>query len=119
MRTAPIVLFLSASAALAQANPITGVYGDEAGCRRLAGQPEGTDVVFILTPDRIERYESSCAINSLFALDGQETRADVTCNGEGEEWADAYVFSPLPGEDGYLIGPADYPDVRFEVRPCS
>jgi 5-methyltetrahydrofolate--homocysteine methyltransferase len=63
----------------------------------------------------IERHESSCAINSLVALDDQQTRADVTCNGEGEEWADAYVFSPLPGEDGYLIGPADYPDVRFEV----
>jgi hypothetical protein len=120
MRAAFALLLLSATAVLAQDNPIAGVYGNEGGCRRVAGQPEGTDLVFILAPDRIERYESTCPITRL-VLDGEgaPAQADVTCSGEGETWTDSYLLSPLPGEDGYIIGPAEYPDIRFEVRPCG
>jgi hypothetical protein len=119
MRVA-LALILTASTAVAQVTPITGTYGDDGGCRRLAGQPEGTDLVFILTPDRIERWESACPITR-WRVDGSgnPVQADVTCSGEGETWTDSYLLSPLPGEDGYLIGPAEFPDIRFEVRPCG
>lgn len=118
MRSA-LVLLLTASTAVAQGNPIAGTYGDEGGCRRLAGQPEGTDLVFILTPDRIERWESACLITGIVVDDGIPVQVDVTCSGEGESWTDSYLLSPLPGEDGYSIGPAGFPDIRFEVRPCG
>jgi hypothetical protein len=114
-----LVLCLAGGMALAQDNPISGVYGDEGGCRRLAGQPEGTDLVFILTPDRIERWESACDITSIATEDGNPAQIDVTCSGEGETWTDSYAVSPLSGEDGYSIGPVDFPEIRFDLRPCG
>lgn len=117
--TLALLLCLSGGAALAQDNPITGIYGDEGGCRRVAGQPEGTDLVFILTPDRIERWESACQITRIMGDGSVPVQIDVTCSGEGESWTDSYLLAPLPGEDGYLIGPADDPDIRFEIRRCD
>lgn len=120
MRTVPVLLLcLWGGAALAQANPITGTYGDEGGCRRLAGQPVTTDMVFILAPDRVERWESTCPITRIMVDGDTPVQIDVACSGEGETWTDSFLLSPLPGEDGYLIGPVGEPGIRFEIRRCN
>lgn len=102
------------------ATPIAAqtIYGDEGGCRRAAGQPEGTDLVFVLYPDRIERWESSCPIVGMERTDATRVVLITQCTGEGETWEQRYVMEPLSGEDGFLIGPDEYQDIRFEVRPC-
>jgi hypothetical protein len=114
-----VFMVLVASQAMAQDNPIQGVYGDAAGCSSVAGKPLTTDSLFILTPDRIERYESSCQINRIMVDGGQPVEIVVACAGEGETWTQSYLLAPLAGKDGYVIGPADYPDVRHEVRRCE
>ena len=95
------------------------IYGDDGGCRRVAGEPAGTDLVFVLYPDRVERWESSCAIVGSERFDATSVELITQCSGEGETWEQRYVLTPLSGQDGYLIGPAEYDDIRFEVRPCQ
>ena len=114
--TAVLVLVCAGTA---QANPITGDYGDAGGCARLTGALPTGDMVFILTPDRIDRYETSCDISTIQTMDGAPVVLEVSCSGEGEFWTDSYAISPLTGEDGYLIGPLDAPDIRFELRRCE
>ena len=113
------LLLVIAGTAAAEGDPIVGTYADEGGCSRIAGEPASSDMVFILTPERVERYESSCDISTVTVVEGFPTQLDVTCVGEGEEWTDSYVIAPLKGVDGFLIGPLDYPDISFEVRRCN
>jgi hypothetical protein len=108
-----VVLCLGALPASAQT-----IYGDEGGCRRAAGQPEGTDLVFLLYPDRVERWESSCRIVATERVDAENLVLTTQCNGEGETWEQRYVMQPLVSGDGFRVGPVEYEDIRFELRPC-
>lgn len=110
--------FLVAGACMAQAGQISGTYADEAGCGRLAGLPDSGDVLFILTPERVERYESSCAITDIEMQDGVPTVLQVACEGEGETWTDSYLIAPLPEEDGFMVSPSEAPEIEFELRRC-
>lgn len=92
--------------------------GNIAGCERAAGQMESSDNVFILWPDRIERWESSCEI---MGVEGDLNRRAIImteCYGEGEMWAQDYGMTPM-GEDAFLIWPIEYPDVVSELRMCE
>ncbi|MCC5972662.1 MAG: hypothetical protein JJT81_01275 [Rubellimicrobium sp.] len=119
MRKALTVLgLLAASAAGAQDNPIRGIYGDEGGCARAAGRATNSDMVFLLAPDRIERWESTCPITRIAGLGKGRWQIDVLCSGEGESWTDSYTITPLPGEEGFTIVPTDRLSMHYELRPC-
>jgi len=110
------------SAALTLALPVCAaaqaIYGDEGGCRRVAGEPEATDLVFVLYPDRVERWESSCPIIGSERLGPTGMVLITSCSGEGETWEQRYAMTPTADGKGFLIGPEDYDDIRFEVYPC-
>lgn len=108
------ILALAAGPALAQT-----AFGDDGGCARVRGEAPQGDMVFILWPDRVERWESSCDIVATERLDAASVLLRTECSGEGETWEQRYVMAPLPDGAGFVIGPEEYPDVRFEVRLCQ
>lgn len=94
------------------------IYCDEGGCRRVSGQPEGTDLDFILHPNRVERWEITCAIIGTERAGSDMVALTNECSGEGETWERRSAMAPLGGEDGYLLRPSECDDTRFEVHPC-
>lgn len=71
---------------------ITGSYGNTAGCRYAnSGQVEG-DNYLLLKSNSIERYESQCEILNVNSSGGGWAVLDVICGGEGETWAEKYLF---------------------------
>lgn len=110
---ATVVLACAPLSAVAQ-----DAWGDVGGCARVAGLPEPSDMVFILWPDRIERWESICQI---VGFDGDlNTRSVIltACEGEGETWNQSYGMTPV-GDDLYAIWPVEYPDAITELRKCE
>ena len=92
-------------------------WGDAAGCARVAGEPPQSDMLFVLWPDRIERWEANCRITG---FDGDlNTRGviETECSGEGETWSQLYGITPL-GDGAYAIWPAAAPDFITELRRC-
>lgn len=107
---------IALSAALPCVAQAQQAWANISGCERVAGVMESSDDVFILWPDRIERWESECRIVD---LDGDLNRLSVIetqCSGEGETWTQTYSITPIG--DIYAIWPTEYPDARFELRPC-
>lgn len=93
-------------------------WGDTGGCARVAGEMEPSDLVFILWPGRIERWESTCKI---VGFDGDlNTRSviETACEGEGETWMQSYGMTPV-GNDLYTIWPVESPDFITELRLCE
>jgi len=92
--------------------------GNLSGCERVAGQMESSDDVFILWPDRIERWESTCEIT---AVEGDLNRRSILmteCFGEGDMLPQDFGMTPV-GEDMFSIWPIEAPDVIFELRMCG
>ncbi len=94
-RLLPILSFLLALGPLtARADSlwITGSYGNTAGCRYAnSGQVEGDNYI-LLKSNSIERYESQCEILNVNSSGGGWAVLDVICGGEGETWAEKYLF---------------------------
>jgi hypothetical protein len=79
-------------AAAADSLWITGNYGNAAGCRYASsGQIEGDNYI-LLKSNSIERYESQCEILNVNSSGGGWAVLDVICGGEGETWAEKYLF---------------------------
>ncbi len=96
-----------------------GPYGNEGGCNRVNGQPEGTDFVTIFRPgESLEFWESSCPITDATMVGAGATVLTVTCSGEGETWETYYMIETLAG-DGFVIYPEDQPDNRSELHACQ
>jgi hypothetical protein len=94
-------------------------YGNEGGCNRMAGKPEGTDAVAIFRPgERIEFWESSCPILGSTMVGAGATVVTVECSGEGETWEAYYMLETLEG-DGFVLYPEDAPDNRTELHACQ
>ena len=108
-------LLLCSYAAHAQ---VTEPWGDAAGCTIAAGGQVQTDSIFLLLPDRVQRYESTCLITE---IDGdimtQRAVIHTQCNGEGSTWDEVYASTPV-GED-LAIWPVDSPDFVTELRQCQ
>jgi len=116
------LLFLTgllAVPAFAETSQIVGVYADAGGCARLAGEAAATDMVFILTPTTVERYESICRITSIDLEDDVPVAIDVKCAGEGESWVTGYLIAPMLDADGYVLSPVDFPESVHELRRCK
>jgi hypothetical protein len=95
------------------------VWGDAGGCARYFGQPPATDMVFLLYPDRIERWESLCTVVGVTPLQANEQLVDVACSGEGETWADAYILGPQRADGTAIVRNARTPEFAIEIRPCQ
>jgi hypothetical protein len=95
------------------------VWGDAEGCAVHRGQPATTDVMFILYPSRIARWESTCDIVAVAPLQGGEQLVDVACTGEGESWADAYILGPQRSDGSATVRNAQFPEFVIEIRPCG
>ena len=108
-------------AALGAAMPASAdvIWGDDGGCARLAGLPPQTDMVFLLYPDRVERWESACMISAVTRLSGNGQRIEVTCSGEGETWRDAYILGAERPDGTVPVRLDDLPDPITYIRPCQ
>lgn len=93
-------------------------WGDDGGCARVVGKPAGTDLVFILWPDRIERWESSCQITAFGGDIDIRGVIHTNCSGEGEDWTQSYGITPT-GDDTFAIWPVESPDTITELRRCQ
>jgi hypothetical protein len=113
------LLSLLAGIGLAMPASADVIWGDEGGCARLAGQAPQTDMVFLLRPDRIERWESSCMISNTTRLPGNAQRIEVTCSGEGTTWTDAYILGAERADGTVPVRIDDFPDPITYIRPCQ
>jgi len=93
-------------------------WGNLSGCERTAGKTESSDSVFILWPDRIERWESSCTIVGFEGDLNTRSIIETECTGEGETWTQTYGMTPV-GDDIYTIWPVDSPEFITELRLCE
>jgi hypothetical protein len=112
------ILFGAAIAALPVSAHAQQAWGDDGGCARVAGDPSNTDLVFILWPDRIERWESTCRITGFDGDLNTQSVIETECNGEGETWTQSYGMAPV-GDDLYTIWPVDAPEYITELRLCE
>lgn len=76
-------------------------WGTPDGCLRHNGQAPTGDNVFLLYPDRVEGWESSCAITGVDILPTGTLTLFTECSGEGETWSESYSILP-PTPDGVL-----------------
>tara|TARA_B110000503_G_C7124862_1_gene404126 strand:+ start:643 stop:990 length:348 start_codon:yes stop_codon:yes gene_type:complete len=93
-------------------------WGNEGGCNRVAGRDEGTDMVTILWPDRIEHLESGCRFIMINGDINVRATIETECDGEGETWTQTYGMTPI-GADTIAIWPADAPDYVQNLRLCE
>ncbi len=77
---------------------ITGSYGNEAGCRYVATGQAESDNHIVLKSNSIERHESQCEILNVNSSAGGWAVLDVICGGEGETWAEKYLFQEDPDD---------------------
>ena len=115
MKRLTLTLALLALPFVAQAQQ---ALGNLSGCERVAGQMESSDDVFILWPDRIERWESTCPIVSVEGDLNLRALVLTKCTGEGATWEQSFGISPL-GTEVFLIWPAEAPDYSIELRMCG
>lgn len=119
VRLLVLAVAVLAAPALAETSPIVGVYADAGGCARLAGQPATTDMLFILTPTTVERYESICEITTIAQVDDVPVTIEAKCVGEGESWVAGYNIAPIPDADGYVLSLVESPETLHELRRCK
>ena len=93
------------------------VWGTEGGCQRHAGQMPDTDLVFLLYPDRVEGWESRCAIVGTEFLEADATILVTECAGEGDVWIESFI---IRRSGGMLISaPMTAPDFANELKVCK
>lgn len=71
---------------------ITGAFGNEAGCRFVADSSARSDSLGILRSKSIERCETQCETLNTPSSGGGLAVLNVICGGEGETWADMFMF---------------------------
>ena len=99
---------------------IPGPYGNETGCKVLAGGEYTSDDKLILRPDSVEAHESGCEFVEV--LPSKDGGAVITgyCQGEGSLWTRQYVVSPPDPENGNKRQIFfDDGELWAEVGPCG
>jgi hypothetical protein len=114
MRTALSIAFL----VLPMTAQAYEAIGNDSGCDRVMGREERSDNLFVLWPDRIERWESNCAIVGLEGDLNTRSIIHTSCEGEGETWQQSYGMTPV-GDDLFTIWPIESPEIIFELRQCK
>ena len=122
LRAALVAAFVGAMPVVASAATldIPGPYGNETGCKVLAGGAYASDDKLILRPDSIEAHESICEFVEV--LPTKDGAAVVTgyCQGEGALWARQYVVSAADPENSnrrqIFVGDGEF---WAEVGPCE
>ena len=98
--------------------PLTGAYGDEAGCARAEGLASEGDTLLLLEPDGLTLPEAVCETAAVHPLrDGAFVMLGA-CRAEGAREVRSYTLVPdneylsftLHAEDGQELG---------TVRPCG
>ena len=92
--------------------------GNRAGCERVAGLEESIDNLFVLWPDRIERWESHCSILGVEGDLNARSLIITKCSGEGDTWEQVFGMTPV-GDGAYAIWPVEDPEMIFELRDCE
>jgi len=95
------------------------VYGDEAGCAWLAGDPVQTDNLYLYDQNTIQRVESTCPVTGALQVGSGATVVTVECTGEGETWEDYYMIMTTEDENTLLIHPEAYLDYVTEIKVCN
>lgn len=127
MRRAPCGSILLVAAALswtlphasAQGLDLPGTFGNETGCRVLAGGAYESDDRFLLKADGYEAHESACEFVSVDASAAGAQLATALCQGEGSYWSQTLIVSPPDAENESLL--VFFGDGEFwhEVSPCK
>ena len=111
-------LALACTVGLAAPAVAQSALGNLSGCERVNGTMESSDDVFILWPDRIERWESTCTITNVTGDLNLRAILMTECYGEGEMWPQDYGITPV-GTEMFAIWPLEYPEAIFELRMCG
>lgn len=112
-----ILIAASVMCADAASAQVSSAWGDEGGCARVNGEVVLTDMVFILTPEGIERHESMCPLIGADRDGEGNTILIAQCSGEGDTWEQSYAIDI---SDGIMrIWSVDAPDFVTELRPCE
>lgn len=120
MRGLPLLpaLLAFSTAAGAQQLDLDGVYGNETGCRVLAGGQYELDDRFLLRPEGYEAHESGCDFVAVHPARDGAALATALCQGEGSYWAQTLIVSPPDPENRSLLVFFGDGELWHEVRPC-
>ncbi|MFW2541975.1 hypothetical protein ACN2XU_04980 [Primorskyibacter sp. 2E107] len=78
-------------------------YGNASGCARVTGQGTQSDDVAIFYPsDRLEFWESRCALHDYQSLGAGAVMLNTKCSGEGETWDETY-FIYTTDRDSFIL----------------
>jgi hypothetical protein len=111
---------LAAPLAHAQTLELTGVYGNEAGCRVARGEEKPAAEALVVRPDRFESGALTCEfVQVLKAADGTNV-ITALCDIEDEEGRSVNLFTVAPGKaDPTALQIRDeYGAPWDEVKPC-
>ena len=114
-----LIAGLEPAAARADALWITGTYGNEDGCAAITDSQKRSENLVILRSNNIERYEAQCDILNVASSSGGWAVLDVLCGGEGETWADRFVFQDDSDDRKtirLILSPAGEPE---ELKRCD
>lgn len=106
------LLFFVPVSAMAQ------IYGDDAGCALLAGEPLVTDNLYLYDQTTVQRAESICPVTNALQAGSGATVVTVSCTGEGDTWQDHYMIITTADENTLLIHPEAYPEFITEIKVC-
>jgi hypothetical protein len=109
------LLFLVAFPVAAHAQ----IFGDEAGCALLAGDPVATDSLYLYDQNTVQRAESTCPVIGALQVGSGATVVTVECSGEGDTWEDYYMITTTADENVLMIHPEAYPEFATEIKVCN
>jgi len=108
------------SLAFAQALELSGVYGNEAGCRVAKGEEKASAEALVMRPDRFESAALVCEfVQVLKAADGTKV-ITALCDIEGEDGRSVSLFTVAPSktDPAALQIRDEYGAPWDEVKPC-
>lgn len=114
-----VISGLGLAAARADTLWITGAYGNAEGCKAVAKIGSRSENLIILRSNSVERYEAQCEILNVASSSGGSAVLDVICGGEGETWADRFVFHDDSDDRKTIrltLSPAGEPE---ELKRCD
>ena len=115
MRLTLALLALSVAGA-AQAEPL---WGDAGGCTRGQGDGVESDMLVILSPDRVRFYESECVFSAAKAQSNGSWTLTSQCTGEGETWTEVFRVTPLPAQGMARLRLTDEDGITWELSRCG
>lgn len=111
---------LAPSLAFAQTLELSGVYGNEAGCRVAKGEEKASAEALVMRPDRFESAALVCEfVQVLKAADGTKV-ITALCDIEGEDGRSVSLFTVAPSktDPAALQIRDEYGAPWDEVKPC-